>query len=584
MKAANLYERKFGQIRRVCFASCREFGYFADAMKNLLRLSLLLLLFGGKAFAAEVTFKQSAASVAAYDFVEVTMQVKNLTAANPFTDVIVTGEFRREGGQPVKVDGFCDSTDGSLFRIRFMPDRVGRYSYVIQFWANGAPRSFAGNFEATDGKRRGITRVDKAFPWHFIWEGTGEHYFWNGTTTYSLMGWDEATIRQSIDRLHKLKVNRLRVAINSARVKDGMAWFEPVFPTKNFSFLLNPWLAARPDSVDNPGFDITRFNIEYWQKYERLLAYARERDVIISAIFYVDGAKPGVDPFGKTGAGGTDELRYYRYAAARLAAYSNLMWDVTNEYRLFRDDAWAEFTGAKLREFDPYDHLTSIHGHGDFKFYKSAWADFAMYQSWDEWGGNAFMLKNRRLQERAGRAMPQVNEEYGYEDHYPVGWGGNRKAPMRSADNRRRLAWEMYMAGCYQTTGERADTGTGAPPDTGGGWINGRGDDSMVMLKGYAHIVDFFSQTEWWRMTPNNDLVSGSNLCLAEPGKQYVIYLPGGGAPTIQLEAGKYRAQWFNPMTGQFSDAGIAEAPEWKSSPPPINPYAQDWVLWLKRN
>ena len=55
----------------------------------------------------------------------------------------------------------------------------------------------------------------------------------------------------------------------------------------------------------------------------------------------------------------------------------------------------------------------------------------------------------------------------------------------------------MVMAGGYQTTGERANTGTGWGADTGGGWINGRGDDSMAMLEGYAHMVDFFTRIPW---------------------------------------------------------------------------------------
>jgi hypothetical protein len=38
------------------------------------------------------------------------------------------------------------------------------------------------------------------------------------------------------------------------------------------------------------------------------------------------------------------------------------------------------------------------------------------------------------------------------------------------------MRWEIAMAGCYQTTGETANRGTGVPPDTGGGWVSGRGD------------------------------------------------------------------------------------------------------------
>lgn len=310
-------------------------------------------------------------------------------------------------------------------------------------------------------------RVDKQYPWRFRWEGTGEHYFWNGTTAYFLAGCDDETIRQSIDRLHRLKVNRLRVTLNG-RVKDSRVWFENVLPTSKFTFLISPWVAARPQSVEDPGLDSRRFNLPHWQKFDPLLRYAREKDMVVSVIFCEDGMRPGVDPFLKVGMGNEDEKRYYRYAVSRCAAFSNVMWDLANEYQLFRNDAWADQMGRLIKEIDPYHQLTSLHGHGDFHFSSSAWADFAMYQIWDEGGGHPTMLRLRIDENQTGRPMPLVNEEYGYEDHYHVGWGGDKKPPARSADNRRRLAWGIYMAGCYQTTGERADTGTGWGPDMGG--------------------------------------------------------------------------------------------------------------------
>jgi hypothetical protein len=528
-----------------------------------------------------VNFTPHAKSVRAYDYVEIPLAVEGPDADNPFTDVSVRGEFRREGEAPVKVDGFCDSPDGSAFRIRFMPGRPGDYSYSVTYRQGEFERTQSGKFRATGGNRKGLVRVDKEHPWHFVWEGTGEHYFWNGTTTYSLLGWDEETIHKSIDRLHRLKVNRLRVVL-TGRVKDGQAWHENVYPTEKFTFLLGPWPAARPDSVEDPGYDVTRFDVAHWQKYERLLEYARKRDMVVSVIFYVDGARPGVDPFGKAKAGGEDEKRYYRYAAARLAPFSNVMWDVTNEYQLFRDEAWANAMGAFLKECDPYGHLTSVHGHERFPFRTSPWADFAMYQAWDGSGGNAFMLKNRREQAAAGRPMPQVNEEYGYEDHYPH-WGGDPTGPpMRSADNRRRLAWGMAMAGGYQTTGERADTGTGWGPDTGGGWINGRGDDSMVMLKGYGHMVDFFKKIPYWRLEPDNSLADNGAMVFAEAGKRYVAYLPEGKAATLKAAPGTYEAAWTNPRTGRSKRLPDAEvtAGGWASPAPPDG---GDWVLHLWR-
>jgi hypothetical protein len=57
--------------------------------------------------------------------------------------------------------------------------------------------------------------VDPDHPWHFIWEETREHYFFNGTTAFWLMGWrDEQVIRNSLARLSQLKVNRVRVLLS----------------------------------------------------------------------------------------------------------------------------------------------------------------------------------------------------------------------------------------------------------------------------------------------------------------------------------------------------------------------------------
>jgi hypothetical protein len=266
------------------------------------------------------------------------------------------------------------------------------------------------------------------------------------------------------------------------------------------------------------------------------------------------------------------------------------MWDVTNEYRLFRDDAWAEKMGALIKQFDPYDHLTSVHGHDTFNFRTSPWADFAMYQRWDEHGGYKFMLANREKQAQLGRPMPQVNEEYGYEDHYPSPWGENRKWPARIADSRRRLAWEMTMAGAYQTTGERANV------PCYGGWITGRGNSEMLMLKSYAHMVDFFTRIRWWELEPRPDWGQPGGLCLADGGKEYVIYLPAGGSTTVILDAAVYHAQWFNPRTGKYSRLPDVDTSKWKApstekktalrlcdwkSPEAEN--SEDWVLHLRR-
>ncbi len=187
------------------------------------------------------------------------------------------------------------------------------------------------------------------------------------------------------------------------------------------------------------------------------------------------------------------------------------------------------------------------------------------------------MLEERQIQMKTGRIIPQTNEEYGYEDHYPH-WAP--APPGDSAETLRQTAWDIAMAGAYGTTGESARRGTNIWPDTGGGWINGRGDDTMVMLKGYQHMVDFFSSFEWWKTEPHDELVNNGAYCLAKPGETYAVYLPKGGDVSIKLEPGSYEAKWFNAFTGETAPLPPAEGPVWTS---PKAPGWLDWALLLQK-
>jgi hypothetical protein len=520
----------------------------------------------------DLSFVQVSESVECNDYVEASILVDKQTARNPFTEIFVEGRFAKKGGKEgLSVKGFCDAADGSVFRVRFMPTEPGDYTYSVAYWQNNYQRVYTGTFRAVSAKRRGLLIADPSYPWHFIWKGTGEHYYLNGTTAFLLMGWDdERVIRDIINRLHDLGVNRIRVLLYG---RTDHFWSEPVRTGGGFRSWLNPWMAKRPDNVRHPGFDYERFHVEYWQKFERMLLHARGKDMIISVVFGWNDAAT------RPAAWSEDERRYIRYAVARLGAYSNVTWDLGDDLDGYRDDAWTHATGMLLHELDVYHHLATSHPmDNQHQDRMSPWFGMTSFQQWTrplyEW-----MLDQRRQQSRTGRIIPQVNEEYGYEDHYPD-WAPY-KAPAASAEANRRAAWEIAMAGCYQTTGETAKRGTGVGPDSGGGWVNGRGDETMDMLKGYAHMVRFFTRLEWWKADPHDELVSNGSFCLAVPGNYYVIYLPSGGHMTAKLKPGRYEAKWFNPRTGKYSAAGMAEGVAWTS---PVTPDREDWVILLKRS
>ena len=518
----------------------------------------------------EVAFSQPAGSVEVYDFAEVAVNITGPDARNPFTDATLRGTFGKTGGSAqIPVEGFCDSADGSIFRIRFMPSSAGDYTYSIKYGQGGFEKTTSGTFRATDGHRRGPLRVDPKYPWHFIWEGTGEHYFFNGNTTFWLMGWrEERVIRDIIDRQLKLKINRIRVLLAG---HSNTFWGEPVMTGENFTYALRPWPATKPESYDQPGLDFTRFNIPHWLKFERMLRYARERDMIVSVIQDISTHHQRPPEYSD------DERRYLRYMVARLSAFSNITYDLGDDMDSFRDEKWVHATGILIESWDPYKHLATSHPvHRENQDRGSDWFGFTSIQDWRR-PQHALMLEERQLQIKTGRIIPQTNEEYGYEDHYPH-WAP--APPGDSSETLRHMAWEVAMAGAYGTAGESSRRGTNIWPDTGGGWINGRGDDTMVMLKGYEHMVDFFTSFEWWKTEPHDELVNNGAMCLAKPGEIYAVYLPKEGNVTIKLEPGTYNATWFAAFTGEKVPLPPVTGGEWTS---PKTPGWLDWALLLEK-
>ena len=74
-------------------------------------------------------------------------------------------------------------------------------------------------------------------------------------------------------------------------------------------------------------------------------------------------------------------------------------------------------------------------------------------------------------------------------------------------------------------------------------------------------------------MEPRNDLLSpGSDGYLfAKEGAVYAAYTPGGNTISIDLSAasGSYRARWFDPRSGGFTDAGtVGGGAVWAFGPP----------------
>ena len=79
---------------------------------------------------------------------------------------------------------------------------------------------------------------------------------------------------------------------------------------------------------------------------------------------------------------------------------------------------------------------------------------------------------------------------------------------------------------------------------------------------------------------PHNGLASTA-YCLANPGKEYLVYLPDGDQATLDLSAssGVFRVEWMDPVQGKIipdKDVTGGEKRIFKT------PFPNDAVLYLR--
>ena len=107
------------------------------------------------------------------------------------------------------------------------------------------------------------------------------------------------------------------------------------------------------------------------------------------------------------------------------------------------------------------------------------------------------------------------------------------------------------------------------------------------------HFYDFFSQLPWWHLVPDGRhrfVVAGfGNLgktnyvttAVTDDGKIAVSYIPERQtivADLATLKGATFRAQWYDPRTGEYRPLGRLK-PSLQQFTPPTN---EDWVLLIR--
>jgi hypothetical protein len=82
--------------------------------------------------------------------------------------------------------------------------------------------------------------------------------------------------------------------------------------------------------------------------------------------------------------------------------------------------------------------------------------------------------------------------------------------------------------------------------------------------------------------TPRNDLAS-TKYCLANPGDEYLVYLPEGDEVTVDLSGapGEFASEWMHPVEGTITPGGPAVKGGGK--PDFAVPFSGPAVLYLRK-
>jgi hypothetical protein len=499
-------------------------------------------------------------SVPCFDAAEFVVRVEKPAFGNPFTDVALTATFHAPHAETIFARGFADAADGSLFRLRFSPALSGiDYTYEIRFSGPGLMKVFDGVLQVEASSRPGPVIVAPHNPKHFIHSGSRHPFYHLGYTAYHLLdpSNDDAQVAATLDYCVQHGFNKVRFLLTGYPRDTVHGTSSDVEHGVPAEALKAPNNGARAGHVNTlpawegreHAFDFTRFNVTIWQRVDRAVQAMREHGIVATCVVTIE--KQGLQT--EYGWLTENEYRLYRYAVARLAAFDNVWWDLGNEINEVRNPVWGDTMGAFVRREDPYGRLASAHGHAEFPYARSAWADYIISQHYGQldelyWWAQRFHEVPK----------PFVNEEYGYE------FNADRPGHGLNADWVRRSHWAIAMAGGYATYGDY----------TGGvAWFYmgepGRGR-APAQLK---HLRAFFEKLPFQELTPQNQLVT-RGYCLAKTGSTYVVYLPEGGECEVNLggaRGGSYQVTWYDPRTGRSVEGGALESRgRRKLGPPPI--------------
>ena len=390
------------------------------------------------------------------------LSLQGPSTGNPFKEVTLSAHFTLQH-RSVQVTGFYDG-DG-IYRVRFMPDAQGHWSYTTDSSAQEL-HGHTGEFECTKPTTAGNHGpVGTAHQFHFQY-ADGTPYFPFGTTTYAYLFAAEESAQASLRGMQQARFNKTRACVLPKSLGKG----EQILPFPNSG------AGAGGRGGTN---DLTRFNPAYFQMLERRLMELQRAGVEADLILFHP-----YDAWGYKAMGAEADDFYLRYVIARFSAYRNVWWSIANEYDLVKAKSmsdWDRFFRIVQAE-DPYSHLRSIHHSRVMYDHSKPWCTHASLQSYDF---------EKSAERRAAWNKPIIYDEIQYEGDVDRRWGN------LSAEELTRRFWLAAVRGVYATHGEVFSSDAGETTWSDAGRLRGESGPRIAFLRALIERITKVGLTEF---------------------------------------------------------------------------------------
>ena len=504
---------------------------------------------------------------------------------NKFTDVSLDVTYTSPSGREVKFAGFFDgngagSQDGNVWKIRFLPDEVGEWTYRYS-WSDDTDGG-EGKFTAVaSGAGLGVLKAYADNPRWFAYN-RDEPVFLKSFHV-GAAGFTGVPIEWAANQVYSKLKNR---GYNHVMLKSlPITWTDEKPADAPADHLARPLWSETPTEQD----------LEVWQRFEEHLKWLNENDMGVHLFIGFDpkGASSPSQFFASkrwTALSGAQREFYVRYVAARIAPFANVAgWNYTWETD---GNTGEQQLMTLLAKYDPWGHLATYHdeapANNSFNNSRYSFAGIENHGYFGNRGGKPALDSASHYQATLDgyRGKPVYMVEGNA--LWRACWAGD--AAQTAAP---RAAWAVTLAGGSFTWQDTAGCFDGAM----GSMLNWPAGDSVADRINVLYRV-MTSDVTFHQMTPRNDLLSGcaSNFnrsgavpkspcfALAEVGRQYVVYKEDGGNFSLNLAAGSYQASWIDTRTGgrQPASGGMVQgngAPIAFTAPTT----ASDWVLLLKK-